>query len=63
MTGFAPQILTHLKLACLNYVNSPIAYGSQANNERVQFTFDELLTIKENLLKQVQENQEAHRVF
>ena len=27
MTGFAPQVLNCIKLACLSYVNSPIKYS------------------------------------
>ena len=28
MTGFAPQVLSHVKLACLAYVNQPIKFDS-----------------------------------
>ena len=47
--GFAPQILTLTKMACLNYVNSPVKYGNQ------DFEFGEIITIKDKLLKSLQQ--------
>ena len=64
MTGFAPQVLNHIKLACLSYVNSPIKYSTTyvgSNYKRnsnpknsVEMTFTEIAFIKEFLLLKCQ---------
>lgn len=36
-------------MACLNYVNSPVKYGNQ------DFEFGEIITIKDKLLKSLQQ--------
>ena len=48
MTGFAPQVLSHLKIACLSYVNQPVSYGT------MKLPFSDVLSIKEHLLVKVQ---------
>lgn len=48
MTGFAPQILSHIKLACLHFVNQPITYSE------FQLQFQELVQIKEFILLKCQ---------
>lgn len=48
MSDFTPHLLSHIKMACLNYVNQPITYQSY------QLTFEEVLQIKEYLLIKLQ---------
>lgn len=47
--GFAPQILSHIKLACLSYTNSPVAYAPG-----VTLCVPDLLKVKEVLLKKLE---------
>lgn len=49
--GNAPQILSMLKIACLNYVNSPIEYGPVGN--KLKLSFPEVLQVKEFLLVKI----------
>jgi len=44
-SGFAPQILKQIKLACLSYVNSPVQFGSE------KISFQDLVKVKDLLLK------------
>ena len=44
-SGFAPQILKQIKLACLSYVNSPIPFGTE------KLTCSEMVQVKEMVLK------------
>ena len=48
MTGFAPQILSHVKLACLAYVNQPIKFDS------FLLRFSDVLQVKEYILHRCQ---------
>ena len=47
--GFAPQILSQIKLACLSYVSSPIQY-----NKDVSLKINDMIRIKEKLLQKVE---------
>ena len=47
--GFAPQILSHLKIACLSYMNSPIKY-----HEGVSLSIHDVLRIKQAILKKTE---------
>lgn len=44
MQGTAPQIMSHIKLACLSFINQPISYMN------VKLQFSDILQIKELLL-------------
>lgn len=48
MTGIAPQVLSHLKIACLSYVNQPVDYAG------FKLSFAEVMQVKEYLLVQTQ---------
>jgi len=46
MTGYAPQILSHIKLACISYVNQPVSYSC------LKLSFEEIAQVKEYVLLQ-----------
>ena len=64
MTGFAPQVLHQIKLACLSYVNSPIQYQmtyaghyktkDSTSSNQVNLSFTEVTYLKEYLLVRCQ---------
>lgn len=47
--GFAPQILSQIKLACLSYTNSPVTYA-----DGITLSTHDLLRVKEMLLKKLE---------
>lgn len=44
-SGYAPQILSQIKVACLSYVNSPIEFGKE------KLDYSDLISVKDMILK------------
>ena len=63
-SGYAPQILSQIKAACLSYVNSPIEFGKE------KLDYSDLISVKDMILKKcelimagMEEITSVHSVF